>query len=103
MDTDDPVLRQLRKLREGSGLTVDRLSRSGAVMSALGTSDPDEARQRLLAAISELGDTDRARALKVDLAIDLDQLIEREPVSREREWLGDRRSAYADVVKRDVK
>jgi hypothetical protein len=104
VDTDtDRVLAELRKLREGAGLTTDRLERSGAVMSSLGASDPTIARERLVTTITELGDTARTRALRVDLGLDLAALLERDPVSREREWLGDRRNAYAEVIGRDVK
>jgi hypothetical protein len=104
MDTPtDPVLAELRKLREGAGLTTDRLERSGAVMSALGTSDPTVGQQRLIEAVAKLGDTDRSRALQIDLGLDFASLVGREPVIRERELLGVRRSAYAEAVQRDVK
>jgi hypothetical protein len=104
LDIDaDPVLAALRKLREGAGLTIERLARSGALMSALGTSDPETGRQRLIEAVAALGDTDRSRALKLDLGLDLAVLIGREAVIREREWLGDRRGAYAEAIGRDVK
>lgn len=104
MDTvDDPVLKQLRKLREGPGLTTDRLEQAGAVLSALGTSDPEEGRQRLLAAVAELGESDRAKALRLDLGIGFPDLIGRPAVDRELRWLGDRRSAYASAIGRDVK
>src|SRR5581483_9470826 len=86
----DLVLQQLRKLREGTGLTSAKLERSGAVMSALGTADPKVAMERLQHAIEELGDSDRVRALKVDFGLDIEALLEREPATREREWLGDR-------------
>jgi hypothetical protein len=66
----DPVLAELRKLREGAGLTTARLERSGAIMSALGTADPEVGRQRLVQAIAALGDTERSRALRVDLGLD---------------------------------
>ena len=100
---EDVVLRQLRKLREGPGLTTGRLERAGAVMSALGTSDPAVGQQKLVAAIGALGDSERARALKVDLGIDFTALVGRPAVGRELEWLGDRRSAYAAAIGRDVK
>lgn len=100
---DDLVLRQLRKLREGPGLTTGRLEQAGAVMSALGTSDPVVGRQKLVAAIGVLGESERARALKVDLGISFAELVGRPAVGRELEWLGDRRSAYAAAIGRDVK
>lgn len=103
MDKIDPVLAQLRKLREGVGLTSGRLAACGAVMSALGTSDGKEAYDRLLAAIARLGDSDRARALRVDYSIDLPQLLEREPTRREVELLGERRNGYGTVIGRDGK
>ncbi|GAB3130791.1 hypothetical protein GCM10027289_16160 [Tsukamurella serpentis] len=103
VDTDDLVLAQLRKLREGPGLTTDRLKQSGAVMSALATSDPVVARARLLEVIDGLDGAEHAAALKVDFGINLAALLRREPVSREHDLLGDRRSAYSQVVKRDVK
>lgn len=102
-NTDDPVLQQLRKLREGAGLTADRLRRSGAVMSALGTADPEVAVQRLTAAIAALEDTARSRALKIDLGYDFASLVGRPAQGRELEWLGDRRTTYANVIGRDVK
>ncbi|TCJ35198.1 hypothetical protein [Parafrankia sp. BMG5.11] len=100
---DDLVLQQLRKLREGAGLTADRLAQSGAVMSALGTADPEVGLQRLAAAVTAMGDSERARALKVDFGLGFEELVGRMPVVREREWLGDRRSAYAGAIGRDVK
>lgn len=99
----DPVLQQLRKLREGAGLTTARLERSGALMSALGTADPEVAVQRLTEVIAALDDTERVRAVKVDLGLDFEALVGRVAVSREREWLGERRSAYAETIGRDVK
>jgi hypothetical protein len=72
-------------------------------MSALGTSDPEEAHGRLLTALGKLGDGERVRALKVDFGLELSALLEREPAPRECEWLGDRRSGYAEVIGRDVK
>lgn len=99
----DPVLQQLRKLREGTGLTSAKLERSGAVMSALGTADPKVAMERLQQAVDDLGDSDRVRALKVDFGLDMPNLLEREPATREREWLGDRREGYGQVVERDSK
>lgn len=103
MDTSDPVQRQLRKLREGAGLTLDRLQKSGAVMSALGTSDPQEAHQRLTGNLSGLADQERLDALRVDFALDLERLLQRRPTTREIRWLGDRRASYAELVGRDVK
>lgn len=100
---DDPVLQQLRKLREGAGLTADRLARSGAVMSALGTADPEAGLERLAEVLTALGDSERTRALKIDFGIGFEELVGRAPVIREREWLGDRRSAYAGAAGRDVK
>lgn len=99
----DVVTQQLRKLREGQGLTRVRLEQSGAVMSALGSGDPIEALERLQQILGSLGDSDRYRALLVDYGVRLDALLEREPVVRERDWLGDRRSAYAEQVGRGVK
>jgi hypothetical protein len=99
----DPVVAELRKLREGAGLTLERLERSGAVMSALGTADPQEAYRRLVAVLQEIEPAEQANALRVDLGVDIDALLTRLPVQRERRWLGDRRSAYAEVIGRDVK
>ncbi len=103
MDTSDNVLRQLRKLREGVGLTPDRLEKSGAVMSALASSDPQLAHGRLLGFLDELGQGERPRALRVDLGLDLPELLGRRPVARELDWLGERRSGYAKVVGRSPK
>ena len=102
-DTSDQVLAELRKLREGVGLSTARLERSGNVMSALGASDPAIALTRLLGFLTELGDGDRTRALHVDFGLDLPALLGREPHARERDWLGDRRGGYAEVISRDVK
>lgn len=99
----DEVLRQLKRLREGSGVTLDRLSAAGAVMSALGTSDPTEALARLTHALTELPDERTASALMVDLGIGLPDRFGRVPHGREISFLGERRSAYGAVVQRDVK
>lgn len=102
--TDDAhVTVQLRKLREGAGLTAGRLAKFGSVLSCLGTSDASEGVVRLTSALAELGDTEEARALKVDYGLELSVLLERAPTPREIRWLGDRRSGYAEVIKRDVK
>ena len=69
----DPVLAELRKLREGVGLTLDRLKASGSVMSALATSDPVEALSRLTDPLGRLASGDRASALRVDFGIDLNE------------------------------
>lgn len=103
MDTPDPVLQQLRRLREGPGLTRARLEASGAVMSALGTSDPQEAYERLLAALAALGSGERATGLAVDLGIDLARHLGRSPSSREVDWLGERREGYGLVIGRSAK
>src|SRR5579875_1691432 len=70
MDTLDPVLADIRKLREGRGLTAVRLKERGALMSSLGTSDPQEALERFTTAIQQMEDTPWARALRVDLGHD---------------------------------
>lgn len=105
MDThqEDPVLAQLKKLREGRGLTEGRLQAAGAVLSALGTSDPLEGMRSLTQAIAALGDGDKPRALAVDFGLDLADHLEREVSPRERDRLGERRSGYGSVVARDVK
>jgi hypothetical protein len=72
-------------------------------MSALGTSDPQVGMKRLLGFIEELGDGDRSRALRVDFGIGLGELLGREPSTRERDWLGERRSGYGTVVGRSAK
>ncbi|RBY76887.1 hypothetical protein DQ239_11860 [Blastococcus sp. TF02-09] len=103
MDTDDPVWQQLRKLREGPGLTRARLDASGAVMSALGTSDPQEAYERLRAALAALGPGERATALAVDFGLDLAQHLGRQPTGPETDWLMERRTGYGRVIGRTVK
>lgn len=100
---DDAVLGQLKKLRERHGLTEGRLHQAGAVLSALGTSDPAEGVRRLIDALDGLGDGDRQRALRVDLGLDLERHLDREPTARERDLLGLRRSAYGLKITRDVK
>ena len=103
MDTADPVLADIRKLRESRGLTAGRLKDRGALMSALGTSDPQEGLERFTAALGEMDDTPWARALRVDLGCDLAKLLERTPVPDETRLLGHRRSSYSVVVQKDVK
>lgn len=99
----DSVTAQLRKLREGVGLTAARLNESGAVMSALGTADPKIGLDRLIQVLDGMGDSDSARALRADFGLDLPALLNRQPATREREWLGDRRDGYGAVIGRDAK
>jgi hypothetical protein len=103
VDTPDPVLPQLKKLREGVGLTANRLAQSGAVMSALSTSDPVEAQRRLVEILDGLGGADYVHALKVDFGLDLKRFLTRAPTQRELELLGERRNGFAVVAGRDVK
>lgn len=102
LDTD-AVLIQLKKLREGRGLSADRLRDSPAVLSSFATSDPGEAYDALVLILNRMGDSERVQALKVDFGLDLEELLQRRPTSREQDWLGERRSGYAVVVERDVK
>ena len=102
VDTGDEVLVQLRKLREGAGLKRDRLKASGAVLSALATSDPEEAMQQLQRLISTLDEQDRS-VLSVDLGLELESYLDRPATPQEERWLGARRSAYGLVVGRDAK
>lgn len=99
----DPVLDQLKKLREGNGLSADRLGASPAVLSSLATSDPKEGFDALRLILERLGDNDRTRALRVDFGLNLDELLGRAPTSREADRLGERRAGYAELVGRDVK
>lgn len=101
-DMTDVVLDQLKKLREGVGLTRDRLEAAGAVMSALGTSDPDEAYERLLQILCTLDDEAQA-VLETDFGLHLAQHLRTEPSSGERRFLGHRRNAYSLVTARDPK
>ena len=103
MDISDPVLADIRKLREGRGLIAGRLKERGALMSALGTSDPQAALDRLTATLESMEDSPWARALRVDLGCDLPQLLERPPAEREVRLLGERRAGYSLVVQKDVK
>jgi hypothetical protein len=57
MDSPDPVLADIRKLREGRGLIAGRIQERGALMSSLGTSDPQEALNRFTAVLEEMEDT----------------------------------------------
>lgn len=102
-DTADPVLDQLKKLREGRGLSADRLRSAPAVLSSLATSDPFEAYEALQRLLWDLPDSEQMRALVVDFGFNLDELLGREPSSREVDRLGERRAAYADLVGKDVK
>lgn len=103
LDMNDPVLADIRKLREGRGLTSGRLKQRGALMSALGTSDPQVALERFTDVLGVLDDTPWARALKVDLGCELKRLLERAPVPDEIRLLGQRRASYSLVVQKDVK
>ena len=103
LDTADPVLQQMRKLREGPGLTTERLKRSGAVLSALGTSDPKEGHDRLVELLNQMTSVEHVRALKVDFGLELATLFGKAPTERERQWLGDRRTSYGRIIGRDAK
>ena len=100
---NDQALTELRKLREGRGLTADRLTTCPNLLSAAGTSDATEALQVLTAILERIGESERVRALKVDFGLDLASLLGRVPIDREIGLLGQRRAAYAEVVGRDVK
>lgn len=102
MDTDQALV-DLKKLREGRGLSADRLADCPALLSALGTSDPGEAYQALCLILNRLGDSERVLALKVDFGLELSDLLQRAPSSREQDWLGERRSGFASLIGRDVK
>jgi hypothetical protein len=102
VDTDR-TLSQLKKLREGRGLRVDRLAESPAVLSCLATSDAMEGLHALQVLVSRMGDGERVRALKVDFGWELDELLERAPNSRELDYLGERRQTYASLIGKDVK
>lgn len=97
------MLRQLKKLREGAGLTNDRLEASGSLMSALASSSPAGARASLIRTLIDLGPTDQTKALTVDLGLDLEAHLGRPPTPGEMAWLGQRRSGYSQVIGRDVK
>lgn len=102
LDTDQALV-ELKKLREGPGLTVDRIQHSPALREALGATTPADAYERLTLELLRMPDSQRTRALRVDLGLDLDDLLGHKPSPRERDLLGDRRSSYARVVDRDVK
>jgi hypothetical protein len=99
----DQVLVELKKLREGRGLSADRLATCPAVLSSLATSDPAQAYQALQRLLWDLPDSQQMRALVVDYGFNLDELLGRQPTSREVDRLGERRAAYAELVGRDVK
>lgn len=103
VDIGDPVLQQLRKLREGRGITPARIAEMGAVMSACATSDPHRANLVIQSALAGLPTRPQTLALKVDFGLSLGSLLEREPTPRELIFLGDRRAGYAEVISRDVK
>ena len=102
VDTDE-ALRDLKKLREGRGLSADRLAGCPHLLSALGTSDPGEAFDALRAILDRMGDGERVRGLKVDFGLDLADLLQRQPAGREYDFLGERRSAYGTLIGRGVK
>ena len=97
------MVTELKKLREGSGVTVERLQQSPDLMGALGATTPADAFERLTLELLRLPDSQRTRALRVDLGLGLDDLLGQIPTPRERDVLGDRRSSYATLVERDVK
>lgn len=102
-DTEDLVLQQLKNLRDGPGLTAQRLQAAPELMTALDAATPGNAQEALTLALLRQPDSSRSRALRVDLGLDLDELLERMPTPRERDVLGERRSSYASLVQRDVK
>jgi hypothetical protein len=97
------VLAELKKLREGPGLNVDRLSRCPNLLAALGTDDPGAAYDSLVAVLQQMGDGERARSLRVDFGLDLEAHLNRSPGAKEYDFLGDRRSGYGEVIGRGVK
>lgn len=97
------MLVELKKLREGPGVTVERLQQSPALMGALGATSPADGFERLTLELLRMPDSQRTRALRVDFGLDLEDLLGQSPTPRERDVLGDRRSSYATVVDRDVK
>lgn len=72
-------------------------------MAALEATTPTEAHELLTLALLRMPDSQRSRALRVDLGLDLDELLGRRATPREHDLLGERRSGYASVVGRDVK
>lgn len=84
-------------------MTSARLLKAGAVMSALGTSDAEEGLNKLIDLLAGLPASENTPALEVDLGLNLDVHLEREPSTRERAWLGERRAGFAVVLDRDVK
>lgn len=97
------ILDELKKLREGRGLRADRLAESPEVMTAIGLDDPIDGVTALGILIGNLGDGDPTRALKVDFGLQLEEMLGRQPTTREIDFLGDRRAAYAETIGRDVK
>lgn len=97
------MLAELKKLREGRGLTADRIGEASALLAALETTDPADARALIKRNVQHLGDGERVRALKVDFGVDLPALLERAPSPRELDYLGERRQSYGTVIGRDVK
>lgn len=102
MDTER-IQSELKKLREGRGLRAERMAESPALMEILGLDDPGDAVTALGLLLDGLGDGERVRALKVDFGLELEELLRRVPDPLELDFLGRRRSTYAEVVGRDVK
>lgn len=102
MDIDDAT-RELRKLREGSGLSVERVAASPNLLAAFGTHDPREAHDDLVATLMGMDPTEQVLTLRVDFGLDLPDLLRRHPRARELAFLGERRATYASLVERDVK
>lgn len=108
----DPVLVQLKKLREGAGLSLERLVAAPAVLALLSKghghgagaiAEPKAAFDRLVEILTRMPDTDQLRALVVDLGFDLEELLGRPATPREKALLGERRNGYAETIGRDVK
>lgn len=104
MDTPtDLVLQELKKLREGRGLTVERLRTSRALLDALQTDDAEDARRLIERRLEQLGDGQGSRVLRVDFSLDLPSLLGSTPTPRDCDLLGERRQSYATILGRDVK
>ena len=68
--TWESLVQELKALRQRQGLTLRALAGAPAVLAALGNVPIQEAHDRLIALIDELGDNDRVYALKNAYAID---------------------------------
>lgn len=99
---DDEVTSQLKGLRGRTGISRERLEKCGALLSALGTSDTDEAYEKLLDVIGQLK-VEEAQMIRLDYAIDLDSVFGRPAHPSDLAKLDTRRLSFSRLRSIGVK